>query len=501
MTFGQLLLATAALLGLLAAAPVWRAASERRAELRLLLAASPLTAACALAILIGMLLAIPGDDRSAAFLASSARLAAEGELYPGREAGVLLGWSAGPVPAVLFAPAALVRDLRASLLAAGITNLLCVVVPLAVVFQRRARGERGLAFAFCASTAAALLLVEGELFASLAAEGLACGLALCSCAALLRRAGEPGGHRLSLAALLFVLAAGSSPAAVPAVVGQLVWLGLAFGRRAAARYFLSLLLFVVLGAAVAHSLFGLPTLWRELFAIPPDEGMGPGARSAATLLPFLLAIAWVHHATRRAGVQERPLAREWGLFLLAGAAPAATGLLARSGLGPLAVVFLIVAAGLALRSSVTAESGASLRLERSRALVALVLCLAVLPMLPFEHALSASPADPAPALAFSRAHPHEVLFAANPLITWKTDGRLYHVERAVDARTAAGRAPSREQLYAHLPEHLRYLVRPRPFPGAPDEPALLERLPELERRDELDWPGVTVYERASPERP
>ena len=503
-TFWSTVLGCGAVAALLAAV-IWRRARTRPLEERLLLALAP---AAALAVLVGLggfVLEVPQHDWSAARLAQSAALLRGYDLYSPADSGPLLSTLYGPVSVLLYLPAAALNDLTGSMLAAIGTNMLCLLLPLAVFFWRaREDADGGLTWAVYAFTVAALLAwgPTQQMLGSIHVDGPSVGLGILSCAVLVG-ARAPGARALGAAAVLAVLAAWTKQVAAPLVAGQLAWLAVRHGKSTASRYFVSLAISGAVVSAAFALAFGVEPMLFNMLTIPGSHGFYPFApilREAARLsAPFLVPIGVAAWFLRTRGA---PILRsDWCLTLLAFLVLLPTSILARAKQGGFlnsyhSQYYLIATAGV-----VTVRLLARREVPALARVLLVGACLYVTALLPLPRAkrqydrVSELLHDnkQRQAYDFAAAHPGEALFPWSPLATLFADGALYHFEWAVYDRNKAGYSPSDAHVRAHLPERLKYVVYPRRIVEVrqPPKMILLKRLPEFTEPVDLpeapDW--------------
>jgi hypothetical protein len=404
-------------------------------------------------------------------------------LYTPASAGAINGWLYGPVPALLWAPAALASTPIAALAVASLVSLLVMLVPLWLVTRGPGATEAAPGLAAFVFGACALLSIYPTWYMVSVLNGdfAAVGLGVTSCLLLLRAAGPPSRARLATAALLAVLAAWSKQIEVPLALAQLAWLAALHGPRLAVRYAYAL---VVVGATVSLLFlvsFGPEAVLYNMWTIPSHHAFAGGGRAVlmevieffrytAVFWLVCVAAAWlVNQTAAGARWRDRLLAQPWWLLVLATLVLLPTGALASIKIGGErnslhSTYYLIAAATLALASAVARP--ARLRPALMQAVVlgaaATMLALAVrrvasypsLSMLP-PRCLSTE------AFAFAQQHPGETYFPWDPLATVMADGKLYHFEYGVRDRLYAGVTPTPGQIAAHLPPRLRFVIYPR----------------------------------------
>ncbi|HUL54556.1 MAG TPA: hypothetical protein VLT83_14225 [Opitutaceae bacterium] len=364
--------------------------------------------------------------------------------YPGPSAGPVTTWIYGPLPLILQWPATLMGGATSALLAAGVINLLLAVAPLAVAIRAQA------APATSRQTRLAALLLTlacwpavNLIFCQAGNAAIACGLLA---GAVVAGAAPRDSARLWTAAALAALALWSRQTELGPVLGQIAYLGLRHGRRAA--------LTQTLRAAAAGGFFGLvfggvfgaEGLIYNMFVIPaalPFVTFADKVKSlvytgdiAAYLLAYLIVPAVVVGVrVRRFLHRDHPalapvLVFAWSVpFDLAGFFTVGGNVNSFH-----AAVYLLPAAALWLveRSQRAGAWSGAVPVGLALALALQGMPLGPLPMKPQLTGLRQG-------AALARQLPGQIYFPWNPLLTYFSDGRFYHVEDGLITRSIAGR--------------------------------------------------------------
>ena len=499
-----------------------------RAGRPLLLALAGVAAAALLVLLAAVVATVPHRTWSAARLAPTAALVHGFAPYAPAGAGAVLSSLYGPASVLYFLPAFLLEGLTPRLLAAGVLNVLALLVPFLVLLRGRPGERDPLAWLLAATAALAVLLASPplvQMVGGIHVDALAVGLGLGSCHVLSRASRRPGAARLGGAALLVVLAAWSKQIEAPLVLAQLVWLALVAGGRSAGRYLAWLAGWGLATGALFLALFEPRALAFNLLTIPAGHPLSHLRLALRDLLvhgtPFLLlaglglACAWrtrpaagdppgAPGARRGAGLREA-LALDGALLALAGLVLLPVSVLARAKLGAYVnslhfLPYLLAAGLVGLRHAAAAGpwppasarpgAAAAARLACAALLATLLLGLSTAPWAELRRGLAAMRAPRAnpqeEAFAFARAHPGRVWFPWNPLAALEAEGELHHFEWALVDRELAGHPLEERHLRAHLPRALELIAFP------PDQPRnALRYLPEFTR--EVRVPGLAGW--------
>ena len=416
--------------------------------------------------------AFPGPTWNELRLAPAFALRHGVPLYPPAAGGPLSTWIYGPVGAIINLPATFAGSAENALEVAGLVNLLTLVLPLAWICSRAA-GLRARGRAVPPLTLALLILAlpAGSLVFQVA-DHAAMALGLLSTWLLAQRP-APSARRLALAAALCALAIWSKQTSLFLALAHVIAL-LAFRERAAAlRYAAFVALFGLLALAAAGFYFGFANLWLNLVEIParlPWGDVGEKiSRRWAPLLAYValppLAALWLLRRSPPSGdpVAERFLRFGFVAFLTL-LPVCALGFCKIGGdtntlhgwyflLPPLALV--------ALARPLPPPAAWLAPLLAAVALVGLrTLEFQKLPVLPATARLRS-------AEQLARAAPGTCWFPHDPVVTFYSDHRLYHVEDGVATRSLAGLGVREKDFRAHLPPRLAAIVcaaeQPEPF--------------------------------------
>ena len=380
-------------------------------------------------------------------------------LYVPLDGGPLSTWIYGPVGPLVNLPATFAASVIGAIKTAGVINLLVLALPLAIVCLSAAEVRRlGWPAKVCAVSVATLALPANAL-AYQVADHTAFALALLSCAILTRPA-NPTHATHAVAAALAVASLWAKQLAVFVPVAQVGFLAWHHGRASAWRHAGWVAAFGIGSLLLTTAWFGFGNLWLNLVAIPGRLPSVNLAAKAAEMLPAL------------AGYVALPLAAALGLRA-AGAWPgreSATGRLLRCtfivavAVLPIGLLALFKIGGAInvvhswyyLLAPITVVTTAAAWRHRrawgwlSAAIVAL--CLLRLPEL---RSLPAGPytAHLAEAERLAAAGRGTIWFPYNPLVTFYSDGKLYHDEDGIMTRSLA-RFGLREVDPRHLPAPL-----------------------------------------------
>ncbi|HVU25129.1 MAG TPA: hypothetical protein VHE13_13465 [Opitutus sp.] len=419
--------------------------------------------------------AFPASNWNELRLAPTFALVHGTTVYPPADGGPLSTWIYGPVGLLANLPATLASSATVAVGVAGAINLLVLVAPLAVLSFGLAdlKADGGPPRVLALALAVLLLPATSLQFQVADHAAIALGLLACFCLA------RAPGRGVLAAAALGVLAVGAKQTAVFLIPAQAAWL-LAAGEGAAARRYVAWCL--VLGAAlfiVAGLAFGFPGLLVNLVQIParlPWGDIGDKLARRALLLalhltlPWLL-LFWLHrrwHRPDRSSASGRLL----GLAAFAGIALAPIGLVSLFKIGGdvnmLHWWFYLMPALVAAWLAVARPA------PRAQALAVAIVLLARVPefrSLPVQPQI----AGLHHAERIARANPGRIWFPYNPLVTWFTDRRFYHVEDGIATRHLAGRGLREPTFRRHLPARLTAIV----YPAGMADHFALQLLPEF----------------------
>ncbi len=459
-------------------------------------------ALCAAAIGVALwscLCATPAYDWNAARIMPAFVLAAGKKIYFAAGAGPALGWIYGPVMPVLMMPAALLPTLTSAMLAAAVINATLLLGPLLCGVNAAAKrlgldaGARAWLLIACAGGAVATPWIANE-FVFITADNVVVGLVLWSCICLARD--EENVRFAWLSAVLVALAVWTKQLAIGAPAAQVLWLWATAGHRRALRQAGRLLIAGVALAGICVAIFGWRELLFNLWTVPSHHPLKGGAgfwfgqlgTLALACLPWVagfFALRFGSGAAGRTGIRGTA-----SLVAVVGLIQLPLGALGASKIGGgensfHAIYYFVAAAWLQL-----AEAGAAPAafLRRHLAVLAAIASLAGCGVA-FAHA--GWRLTPAVELEASRtlaaAHPGEILFPRNPLVTWWTERKIYHLEYGYFDQALAGFPPTSERLAAWTPPRLRYIV----YQDAPVDHPFARLLPGFERT--VRGPGFVIH--------
>lgn len=443
--------------------------------------------------------ATPRLDWNAARLMPAFVLAGGGKIYFPPGEGPALGWIYGPVMPAVMTPAALLPTITSAMLAAACINAAFLLTPLLVGVNFLARGagfagrERAWLVVLCAGAALAVPWIANSLV-FITADNVVVGLALWSCLCLASSGSD--GRGAWFAALLAALAVWTKQLAIGVPAAQLLWLAWSGGLRVAVRHAGRLLAAGVLVAAVCVAVFGWEELRFNLWTVPSHHPLKGGAEFwfgqlgalAMACLPCVVLFAIL----RRSAAAPNPAA---SLVAAVALAQLPLGALGASKIGGgensfHAIYYFAAAAGLQLAAS----GGAAQAWLRQRWMV--LACVASLGGLVVVSNQTNWRLTPAVQLEASRAlaadHPGEILFPRNPLVTWWTERKIYHLEYGYFDQALAGFPPTPARLASGLPAHVRYVVYQD---DGVDHP-FVRLLPGFERA--VRGPGFVIHVAAPP---
>ncbi len=414
--------------------------------------------------------------------------------YPPLDGGPVSTWIYGPVGILVDLPATFATSAAGALQIAGLTTIVMIAVPLAVVFfgsgEMRARGAWTPWFALTLG----ILLRTTANFMFQVPDQTAIALGLLSGWCLARRP-DPTRAAIAVAAGLCVLAIWSKQLAVLLMPAEVAFLLISRHRAGAFRYVGWFAAFGLLAAGICVAAFGFDNLWLNLVAIPgrlpwanfADRlAVRPAALAAQVVLPSIaLAALW------RIGKwpdRSRESGRFFQFTVLAYFAMLPLGLAAFFKIGGDTNTihswsYLLPGALLLWLASDRATPVASLRLlaAATGALALHASDFAALPAGPLTEHLDV-------AAQLTAAYPHAIWFPQNPVVTFYADGRLWHSEDGVRTRNLAGYAPRQAAFRRYLPPNLRAIA----YPENEDVSLATALLPEFNQRAVLPhWTLLT----------
>lgn len=424
-------------------------------------------ACCAGAVLVALWSAVcatPRLDWNAARLMPAFLLAAGEKIYFAPGEGPALGWIYGPVMPVVMMPATLWPSLTSAMVAAGCINAALLLAPLLVGANAVAKRvglaglERGWVLVACAGGALAVPWLAGGLI-YISADNTAVGLSLWSCVGLAHA--SDNGRRAWFAAALAALAVWTKQIAIGVPVAQLLWLAWVSGAGATARYAGRLLVAGVALAAICVAIFGWAELRYNLWTVPSNHPLKGGAgfwlsqfgKHSLGCLPWVAALVVLRW-------RATTLCRASSLIAVLAFVQLPLGALGASKVGggenSFHSIYYFVAAVLL---QLAAASGALAPLRRRIALFGAAATLAGLFGVVGFAGWRLTPAVQLEASCeFAVAQRGKVLFPRNPLVTWWTERKVYHLEYGFLDQALAGKPATPARFAAWLPARLRYIV-------------------------------------------
>ncbi len=411
-------------------------------------------------------------------------------VYPAEGAGPLGTWIYGPLPLLLNLPATFAANAVDAVLAAGVINLLILVLPLGLLCTVLP----GARLRLLAAALAVLCLPPRSLAFQVADHtAIACGLLGCW---LLVRQATPSARAIVAAALCGVLAATAKQTAVLLLPAFAIVLA-GQGRATLLRFAFAAVLFAAVVGLGAIAAFGWSPLWFNLVQIPARlpwaelmDKLGPRwpqVLGYVVLPPLLWAFVTRSPFAPPAGSAAARLVRAAGIVYLALLPP---GLLSFFKVGGDTNVlhgsFYLIPA--ALVAGLASAPGAAFRTAAGLAVAVIGLRwteLRDLPPGPLTRVL-------AEAESLARVAPGTAWFPTQPVVTWYSDGRLYHAEDGLATRHLAGSGIGAAAFRRDLPPRLGTVV----YPASHDQPFALQLLPEF--RPAARLPAWTLYQPPAP---
>jgi hypothetical protein len=412
-----------------------------------------LAAAATIAWVWTCLCLYPSHDWNAMRLAPSFMLRAGVSPYPGPLEGPVTTWIYGPIPILLQLPATFAGTAAQAVLGAALINLLVTLAPLAFALRRQAAGPGATATVQAWALLLALAAWPAVNLIFCQADNAAIALGLIA-GAVLADAGPRDQARLWFAAGAATLALWSKQTELGPVLGQLVFIALRHGGRAAAGQAMRCVAAGGMAGLIFCGLFGADGLIYNMFVLPGGiPGIALGAKLADPLyrshvvahLSAYVAAPLVILAWKRQRVFRRDSATLLPALVFLFSLPFnLAGLLTVGGnINSLhGAVYLLPAAALWLAG---------------RPRLRIITLLAVL-------GLQSSVQWPLlwrPAVAglhqgrsLASQLPGQIYFPWNPLFTYFADHRFDHAEDGLLTRAVAGRPVPPALIRAHLPPHL-----------------------------------------------
>ncbi len=372
--------------------------------------------------------------------------------YPGPSAGPVTTWIYGPLPILVQWPATLAHNAVAALMAAGVINLLVAVLPLAVAVRKQAApGTPAVTHAWALLLALACWPAANLIFCQADNTAIACGLIA---GALVAGAGPRDNALLWVSAAAATLALWAKQTEFGPLLGQIVYLGLRYGRRAAAAQALRAGATGGLAGLGFGALFGADGLAYNMFVIPAGFPLlDPAGKlmhplylgSVLTYVagPVLLIVLQARKLLRR----EHPALAPILVFACSIPFNLAGFLTIGGNINSLhGVVYLLPAAGLWLAAR---RPGRGAWPWPAAAALAAILAVQTagqwpLPLHPQLTGLREG-------AALAKLLPGQIYFPWNPLLTYFSEGRFYHAEDGLIVRSLAGRPVPPSVVKSHLP--------------------------------------------------
>jgi hypothetical protein len=491
--------------------------------------ASALGAIVVILMIAAALARLPNDHWSASRLAPTVSMFNGYRLYYGPGEGPVLVRMYGPVPWLIYAPAALMPAPTPAMFAAAAINLLCFTLPALWVIRRSC--------GYCARTE---IVVAAVLFAviivftwplldvasSVTVDAPAIGFAAAACAVVIGSSRPISMRHAVLAGVFAALSAWSKQTMWPLVLAPPLYVLAAVGWRAAARFWLGYFGTIVIFSTVLVLILDPREMFFNMYTVPASQPWQwpwlerPWALLRAAKLIWrecalgaivLVAAFLIRRDLPRAGSGG---GREWlrrnpwipllgvAILVLPTTAAAYAKIGGRANNAAACAYFTALAGAVALIRSHRTEPTSDPLNGRARLATLLVITLIIaIPALSWRQ-LRRVPAQLAHwrelrdnqqslALRYARDHPGQVLFPQHPLATLMAHGRLSHFEEGVRDLRLAGIDISEQQLRAGLPQDLRAIAYPGEGGGL-----MLELLPEFRRatRDPR-LPGWTLWVR------
>jgi hypothetical protein len=395
-------------------------------------------------------------------LAPSLALLRGVSFYPPQDTGAVTTWMYGPLPAILWAPAALASTAKGAVLAAGTLNLAFNLIAIGATAAfwpaRLSRTQR------CVAGLLAIVIWPFASFQYLQADNVAIALGLLA-NLLLVRGTRPLHHWL--AALLAVAPIFCKQTSVGIAAAQFVWLGVTQGWPAARRHGLRGIVAGLALAAVTVAPLDWRGVWFNMVTVPGHLPWAPNpVGRAVDMTPELLVQIGIP-VVLMLGAWRRVFARDSHLLLpslvwICTLPPNVAAFFKFGGtLNSLQGFSLWLPAALLWIGDAAAARPALAR----RVVVFGAAATVGLAGLRF-HRLTAFPMAPATrhydqAAQLAREFPGQIWFPWNPLITAYSEGKFYHAEDGLYMRFLADRALTPAHTFAGLPPKLQVIALPR----------------------------------------
>lgn len=402
-------------------------------------------------------------------------------LYPPLGGGPLSTWIYGPVGVLVNLPATFASSAVGAVQIAGLINGLTLIGPVAVIFftsaelRRAGRATQSLALAL-----GILLLPYFSLVYQVPDHtATALGLLACWC---LAKPNSPNAAQSIFAALLCVAAIWAKQTALFLPPALVVFLLSVKARGACVRFVAWTVFLGALSLLVAVKIFGADGLWLNLVAIPGRLPWGGLGDKIIPRLPQLLewvALPWALFGLWRGYGLMPARDTESGRLLRCAALVAICELpVGLAGLCKIGGEVHLINSAAYLFPALVLAWLARAQPPAGRALVVVVLALALhatefgaLPLRPDSARLELGE-------RLARANPGQLWFPQNPLITFFSDGKIYHAEDGIVTRDLAGIGLRKADFQRHLPAQLRAVV----YPVGTIDTSALQLLPDFNVR-------------------
>lgn len=373
--------------------------------------------------------------------------------YPGPSAGPVTTWIYGPLPILVQLPATLAHNAVTALMAAGVINLIVAMLPLAVAVRMQAApGTPAVTRAWALLLALACWPAVNLIFCQADNTAIACGLLA---GALVAGAGPRDNALLWMSAAAAILALWAKQTELGPLLGQIVYLGLRYGRRAAAAQVLRAAAAAGLAGLGFCAMFGAEGLAYNMFVIPAALPFTDPASKLEQYPPyFSYALTYVAGPVLLIALQARKLFRREHpalapILVFACSIPFnLAGFLTIGGnINSLhGVVYLLPAACLWLAAR---RPGRGAWPWPAAAALAAILAVQTagqwpLPLHPQLTGLREG-------AALAKLLPGQIYFPRNPLLTYFSEGWFYHAEDGLIVRSLAGRPVPPSVVKSHLP--------------------------------------------------
>ncbi|HLY08319.1 MAG TPA: hypothetical protein VKW04_03330 [Planctomycetota bacterium] len=405
--------------------------------------------------------------------------------YPDGQ-GPLLGWSYGPLMPCLESPLGALPHPVAAVVAGGLLNDVVLLGPLFLLSRRLlppSPSRTATAVLLLWAFQSLMLLCPASAFwlRGIQVDTFAIGLVALGCWTLL--GADPAGPvslgRITSSAILLAAAVFSKQNEFFTLAAPVAFMAARDGRRGALWLIGALAGAGSLGLGLCLLAVGWEALFLNMWVVPAGHPwIRPGFGTVAVVaLGFLIQVSGFlvlfvllllglrRDVPRPATLRDWVLGRPWVLPAAAAVLIFPISVLGRVKVGGAdnsnhSVYYLLAAIALAaaelLRTDRRLPRGGIPAIAFAVALVAAV----VLPSEPQPLEERARENRLSEDYRFARAHPGEVWFSANPLVTLYTDGTLYHQGYGVYDRTLAKQPPTPRQLQDHLPPRLRWVSTP-----------------------------------------